>query len=313
MTGPQSNVYASFLSRAGARVIDLCVVLAICALFYNMNSLLGSPIRYAKLFDARAVTSVDSFMFYNFPGVALTFIVIKLFVAYPYFALLESSHWQGTAGKLAMGIKVTDVNGQRLSMGRATARYFLKALSAIMFMFGYLVSFSDKRQTWHDYIAKTLVVRKNIFPSFYALPAYSSRWMFALPGFGKNEKAEDPQTGYICVFCHYRSNEKHRGCPHCGRQFAYGEVAAMKGIQLVHGVIFTVIGCALLFLGTKILLSELHLPYPMAPWWVFAIIFGSGGLLAAGGLSSFLGSSWFLGLILVLFAGNLKYPNARRR
>jgi hypothetical protein len=136
--------------------------------------------------------------------------------------------------------------------------------------------------------------------------------MFAIPGFSKSQNAEAPQAAYICVFCHYRSNEKHFGCPHCGRQFAYGEVSAMKGIQLVHGVIFTVIGLALLFLGTKILVSELHLPYPMAPWWVFAIIFASGSLFSAGGLSSLFGSSWLLGLILILFAGNLNYSDTDR-
>ena len=316
MSAQRTEVYASFSRRAGARLLDFFIVLSVCGSLYLINSLIGFPLRYTTLFDARAVTSIDSFMYYNFPGVALTFIAIKLFVAYPYFALMESSRFQGTLGKLAMGIKVTDLNGERLSFSRATGRYFLKAVSTTLLMLGYLVSFSDKRQTWHDYIARTLVVRKNISPALNALPRYSSRWMFNLPGIGArgaSQAAESQQTGYICIFCHYRSNEKHFGCPHCGRQFAYGEVGAMRGIQIVHGVIFAVIGGALLLLGTKILVSELHLPYPMAPWWIFAIIFASGGLFTAGGLSSFFGSSWLLGLILVLFAGNLKYSRAVRR
>ena len=313
MSGQLSDVYASFSRRAFARLLDLAVVLSVCGFLYLVNLLLGFPIKYSTLFDARAVTSFESFMYFNFPGVALTFIAIKLLVAYPYFALLESSSRQGTLGKLAMEIKVTDLNGERISFGRATGRYFLKAISTTLFMLGYLVSFSDQRQTWHDYIAKTLVVRSNIFPAFYALPRVSSRWLFELPGFGSSQTAERSQPGYLCILCHYRSNEKHIVCPHCGRPFVYGEFGAMKGIQLMHGVIFTIIGGALLFLGMKILVSELRLPYPMAPWWVFAIIFASGGLFAAGGLSSFFDRSWLLGLLLVLFARTQPYSTPSQR
>ena len=312
MSGHLSNVYASFSRRAFARVIDLCCVLAVCGCLYLINSLLGFPVPYTALFDARAVTSLNSFMYYNFPGVAVTFISIKLFVAYPYFALMESSRWQGTLGKLAMGIKVTDLNGQRISFGRATGRYFLRAVSVVLLMFGYLVSFSGKKQTWHDYIAKTLMVRRNIFPAFYALPESSSRWIFDLPGFNRRPHVEAPQTGYVCVFCHYSSNEKHFGCPSCGLP-AYGETFAMRGIQIVHGVIFTTIGAALLFIGTKILITELQSPYPMAPWWVFAMIFLSGGVFASGGLSSFFGRSWLLRLLLLSFSRNQGYSNAGHR
>lgn len=313
MSGQLSDVYASFSRRAFARLLDLGIVVSVCGFLYLVNLLLGFPIKYSTLFDARAVTSLDSFMYYNFPGVALTFIAIKLLVAYPYFALMESSSRQGTLGKLAMEIKVTDLNRERLSFGRATGRYFLKAISTTLLMLGYVVSFSDKRQTWHDYIARTLVVRNNIFPAFYALPRISSRWIFELPGFASSQNAEVSQTGYSCIFCHYRSNEKHFGCPHCGRPFGYGEVGAMKGIQLVHGVIFTMMGGALLFVGMKILVSELRLPYPMAPWWVFVVIFALGGLFAAGGLSSFFGRSWLLGLLLVLFARNQPYSTPGHR
>jgi hypothetical protein len=246
--------------------------------------------------------------------VAVTFIAIKLFVAYPYCALMESSRRQGTLGKLAMGIKVTDIEGQQISFGKATGRYFMKAVSTAMLMLGYVVSFSDKRQTWHDYIARTLVVKKNIFPAIYALPQCSSGWIFDLPGLGSiaSEKAAPPDTGYVCAFCGYHSNEKQSGCPHCGRPFGYGEVRAMKGIQFVHGAIFTMIGVALLFIGTKILVGELHTPYPMAPWWVFVMIFGFGGLFAAGGLSSFFGRSWLVSLVITLFAGNPRRSSTDR-
>lgn len=81
----------------------------------------------------------------------------------------------------------------------------------------------------------------------------------------------------------------------------------------MHGVVFTTIGAALLFIGTKILISELQLPYPMAPWWVFVVIFAAGGVFAGGGLSSFFGKSWLLRLLIVLFGGNRIYSKADQR
>jgi uncharacterized RDD family membrane protein YckC len=76
-----------------------------------------------------------------------------------YFAILESSVWQATLGKRALGVVVTDLSGDRISFGRATGRHFAHYLSAI-FLIGFLVQpFTAKRQALHDKIAGTLVVR----------------------------------------------------------------------------------------------------------------------------------------------------------
>ncbi len=61
-----------------------------------------------------------------------------------------------------------------------------------------------------------------------------------------------------------------------------------------------------LYIGAKILIDELQLPYPMAPWWAFTAIFGMGGLFAAGGLSALFGRNWLLrGLLAGLARGNV--------
>ena len=75
-------------------------------------------------------------MSYDFPGIFTIFTAIRLLIAYPYFALMESSRWQGTLGKQAMRIKVTNMNGERISFGRATGRYFVKIISSVEFMLG---------------------------------------------------------------------------------------------------------------------------------------------------------------------------------
>ena len=94
--------------------------------------------------------------------------LIRLVVYWLYFALMESSSLQATLGKMLMGIKVTDLNGARISFARATGRYFAKILSAIICFIGYiLAAFTERKQALHDMIASTLVVR-NEYAGAYA-------------------------------------------------------------------------------------------------------------------------------------------------
>ena len=78
-----------------------------------------------------------------------------------YFAILESSKWQGSLGKRALGIIVTDLTGNRISFARATGRHFAKIISFIILLIGFLmVLWDDKKQGLHDKLAKTLVIRQ---------------------------------------------------------------------------------------------------------------------------------------------------------
>ena len=72
---------------------------------------------------------------------------------------MDSSSKQGTLGKMAIGIKVTDLEGKRITFGRATGRHFGKYLSYFTMYIGYLMAaFTQKRQALHDIIAGTLVL-----------------------------------------------------------------------------------------------------------------------------------------------------------
>ena len=87
--------------------------------------------------------------------------IVGIILGWLYFALMESSSKQGTLGKIALGIKVTDLSGNAISFGRATARHFGKLLSTIILLAGYLmVAFTAKKQGLHDMIAGCLVVNK---------------------------------------------------------------------------------------------------------------------------------------------------------
>ena len=74
------------------------------------------------------------------------------------FALLESSKYQGTIGKQALKLVVTDERGDRISFGRATGRYFAKILSTMIMLIGFMmVGWTQKKQGLHDMICGTFV------------------------------------------------------------------------------------------------------------------------------------------------------------
>ena len=92
-------------------------------------------------------------------GGGVTFILV-LFGSWLYEAFMESSSYQATLGKMIFGMKVTDLNGNRISFERATGRHFAKWLSAMIFFIGFImVAFSDRKQGLHDLLAGTLVRR----------------------------------------------------------------------------------------------------------------------------------------------------------
>jgi uncharacterized RDD family membrane protein YckC len=78
-----------------------------------------------------------------------------------YFALMESSYNQATLGKMACGLAVTDLEGRRISFGRATGRYFAQLLCALTLGLGYaMVGWTRQKRGLHDFVAGTLVVRR---------------------------------------------------------------------------------------------------------------------------------------------------------
>jgi len=86
--------------------------------------------------------------------------LIALVGTWLYFALMESSKLQATVGKLALGMVVTDLNGERISFLRATGRYFAKIVSAMILLIGYMmVGFTQRKQGLHDMMASTLVYK----------------------------------------------------------------------------------------------------------------------------------------------------------
>jgi uncharacterized RDD family membrane protein YckC len=74
---------------------------------------------------------------------------------------MESSARQATLGKSVMSLRVTNGEGQRLSFGHSSGRFFAKIISGMIpFAIGYIMAgFTAKKQALHDLIAGTLVLK----------------------------------------------------------------------------------------------------------------------------------------------------------
>jgi uncharacterized RDD family membrane protein YckC len=96
----------------------------------------------------------------RFLGSGIT-IILLVFGSWLYEALMESSSYQATLGKMIFGMKVTDLYGNRISFERATGRHFAKWLSTMILGIGYImVGLTERKQGLHDLLAGTLVRRR---------------------------------------------------------------------------------------------------------------------------------------------------------
>ena len=152
--------YAGFWKRVAAFILDT-IVLYIPNLLIMKS--MGSDAAEAAMKQAILAASGDPNAmlaayghFYSTMGTAM---VITTVMTWLYFALCESSAWQATVGKLALGIRVTDLQGNRISVARAMGRYPAKVLSYIILFIGFLmVAWTRRKQGLHDMIAGTLVL-----------------------------------------------------------------------------------------------------------------------------------------------------------
>ena len=78
-----------------------------------------------------------------------------------YSAILEASRAQGTLGKMLLGIKVTDLQGHKISFGKASGRFFAKFLSVAIMYIGFLMAgWTSRKQALHDMVSGCLVMKK---------------------------------------------------------------------------------------------------------------------------------------------------------
>ena len=131
MTGEFSG-FALLRSRYGAFMIDVLLFLVL----WFMGALLAGSV------------GMD-FNRWNAIGLAVA-----------YFGLLPATPMQGTPGKRACGIRITDARGGRMGVGRSLARFAASVPSLGAFGAGFLpAAWTRRRQALHDLVAGTVVLK----------------------------------------------------------------------------------------------------------------------------------------------------------
>jgi len=151
VSGATSREYAGFWLRAIASVIDGMILGIVCVpiVFIGLN-IVGLAANGGSK-DAAAGLAVILYC---------CFIVFTWVLQFGYFGLFESIK-QATPGKMALGLQVTDVNGNRLSLLHALGRNLGKIVSGMTLGIGYMMAgFTERKQCLHDMMAGTLVVRR---------------------------------------------------------------------------------------------------------------------------------------------------------
>ncbi len=138
--------YAGFWKRAAAAIIDGVVTMSCLGVLFFLPMIVC--VGNNEYGDTVAVL------------VSMLLNILAIILTWLYYAIMESSRAQGTLGKMALGIKVTDLQGGRIGFGKATGRYFGKIVSYAVVVGIIMVGFTQKKQGLHDLMAGCLVVAK---------------------------------------------------------------------------------------------------------------------------------------------------------
>ncbi len=158
---PQPQVlYAGFWLRFVAAIIDGLILGVPGGLLFFLLFASALP---SLIHGADPMTIVLTLL----PRLVLL-LVISLVGGWLYWALMESSAWQATLGKKALGLYVTDLAGNRATFGRTSGRFFAgRGIGSVPYLGGlyFLIScimagLTAKKQALHDMIASCLVLRK---------------------------------------------------------------------------------------------------------------------------------------------------------
>ena len=135
--------YAGFWKRFAAAIIDGLVLFVPSFIMGFLIALSGG----GKRLDSE--------------GFGACINLLSIVMAWLYSTLMESSSYQATLGKLALGIKVETLEGARISFGRASGRHFGKICSTLLLFAGFIMAaFTQRKQALHDMMAGCLVVNK---------------------------------------------------------------------------------------------------------------------------------------------------------
>lgn len=136
MTNESDTAYGGFWIRFLAYLVDTVILTCVLLLIAFLGAFLG-------------------------PAGSLLIGVGWLLLPLLYWGLMHASKRQASLGKALLGLKVTGLDGGRISVARSLGRELAKYVSAIPMMIGFIVAaFTGRKQALHDLIASTIVVKE---------------------------------------------------------------------------------------------------------------------------------------------------------
>ena len=154
--------YAGFWMRFVALIID-GILIGVVRAFLIVPILAAMGMGVAADFQNMNADKPEEVIGMLGPLMAMAGIVslISTAIWVLYYTIMESSKYQATVGKLALGLVVTDANGAKLDFVKALVRNVCKIISSMILCIGWIMAgFTEKKQALHDIIAGTLVVKK---------------------------------------------------------------------------------------------------------------------------------------------------------
>ena len=144
--GIRSLVHAGFWRRFAAWVVDALIV------YVPAGSIVLGVLEPALGVEPAADDQIGAMLVHS----------LAFLFGYPYYAIMESSAWQGTIGKRALGLKVVNAKSGRIHFGQASLRFFGKIVSGALLGLGYLmIAVTPMKQALHDLVAGTFVLHSN--------------------------------------------------------------------------------------------------------------------------------------------------------
>jgi uncharacterized RDD family membrane protein YckC len=141
---PQVGQHPGFLLRFAGYIIDTVVIQV---LLYPVGLILGIAMAGSGELEQETTIIVGT--------------LLSMGVGWLYYAAMESSTKQGTVGAIALGFFVTDLEGKRISFGKASGRYFGMILSFLILCIGFMMcAWTERRQCLHDILAGCLMYRR---------------------------------------------------------------------------------------------------------------------------------------------------------
>jgi uncharacterized RDD family membrane protein YckC len=149
-------IHAGIWRRIGAASIDGVLLMVVFLPFMAsfMVSRFGADLAGLELTGDPATTLRE--LARQMQPLTFTFAL----VTWLYFALMETSPKQASLGKMVVGVRVTDLDGHRLSLWRSAGRSALRYLTWALFPpLLIIAAFTPRKQALHDLAARTVVVR----------------------------------------------------------------------------------------------------------------------------------------------------------